>query len=315
MSKASERIEERPADADQLTRLLEDPAVRARLAEVLHEGYGSPEKRSSWWQRLSPVLASIGSALIMLLAFFIPSVQDQWDRFQARQVIQRHLELGRSFMHEGKYKLAEQSFAKAFELSENKRLDIEEERLTAKVQELNEDLTWGAKNPEGLEEADFLYLLQLQQDPNRAHERAVTLNCYGVFLAAAKRWREAEDHLHEAIRLNPADSIPQVNLGNLLRDHDRFKEAEEAYRSAIQLDGDDGYVYYDLGLVLNETRRFVEAEDAFRHAVMLQPKDPELLRALAEQLRRNGKTNEADKVFEQLPTWEPGKRDAQRGGH
>jgi len=26
----------------------------------------------------------------MLLAFFIPSIQEQWDRFQARQVIERY---------------------------------------------------------------------------------------------------------------------------------------------------------------------------------------------------------------------------------
>ena len=37
------------------------------------------------------------------------------------------------------------SAAKAFELSENKRLDIEEERLKAKVQEMNEDPTWGCE--------------------------------------------------------------------------------------------------------------------------------------------------------------------------
>lgn len=84
-------------------------------------------------------MASASSALVILLAFLIPSLQEQWARFQSRQVLQRHVELGRSFMHEGKYKLAEQSFAKAFELSESKRLDIEEERLTAKVQEMNED--------------------------------------------------------------------------------------------------------------------------------------------------------------------------------
>lgn len=69
--------------------------------------------------------------------------------------------------------LAEQSFAKAFELSESKRLDIDEERLKAKVQAMNENPVWGAKNPEGIAEADFLYLLQLQQAPHQSHERAV----------------------------------------------------------------------------------------------------------------------------------------------
>ena len=59
-------------------------------------------------------------------------------------------------------------------------------------------------------------------------------------------------------------------------------------------------VYYDLGLVLAETNRPVEAEEAFRHAVTLEPKDPDLLRALAEQLKKNGKSEEARTVIEQL---------------
>jgi Tfp pilus assembly protein PilF len=287
----------RPLDVDGIERLLEDPALRARLAEVIQEQLA---EAPSLWRRLGPLVASVSSALVMVLAFFIPSLQDQWDRFQSRHVIQRHVELGRSFMHEGKYKLAEQSFAKAFELSENKRLDIEEERLTAKVQEMNEDPTWGVKNPEGIEEADFLYLLQIQQGAAHAHERAVTLNCYGIFLAAAKRWRESEEQLREAILLNPTDSTPYINLGNLLRDRNRLKEAEETYRTALQLDPDAGRGYYDLGLVLAETNRPVEAEDAFRHAVTLEPKDPDLLRAFAQQLKNNGKSEEARKVSEQL---------------
>ena len=101
-------------------------------------------------------LSTFSGALIVLLAFLIPSIQDQWNQFQSRRVLQRHVELGREFMREGKYKLAEESFAKAFELSENKRLDIDEERLKAKVQAVNADPDWGAKNLEGLEETEFL---------------------------------------------------------------------------------------------------------------------------------------------------------------
>lgn len=123
-------------DVDGIERLLEDPTLRTRLALVIQEQLEEPP---SLWRRVGPLLASASSALVILLAFLIPSLQEQWARFQSRQVLQRHVELGRSFMHEGKYKLAEQSFAKAFELSESKRLDIEEERLTAKVQEMNED--------------------------------------------------------------------------------------------------------------------------------------------------------------------------------
>jgi hypothetical protein len=115
-------------DVEKITNIilhLENPAVRARLAEMIAEEMDAAQQRQPIWKRFGPWLASASSALIMVLAFFIPSVEDQWDRYQARQVIQHHVELGRSFMEDGKYELAEKSFAKGFELSENKRLDIE----------------------------------------------------------------------------------------------------------------------------------------------------------------------------------------------
>jgi len=75
------------------------------------------------------------------------SLQDQWDRYHARQVVQRYVELGRDFMREERYGLAEEAFAKALELSENQRLDIEEERLEARVEQVNADPEWGRRTP------------------------------------------------------------------------------------------------------------------------------------------------------------------------
>ncbi len=294
-----------------IERILAAPETRARLAVAIHEVLSEEEAVKPVWRRLSPVFASVGSALVMILAFFLPSMQDQWDRFVARRVIQRHVELGRNFMREGKFTLASQAFEKALTLSDNKRLDIEEEQLEAKVQKINENPNWGVKNPDGLEESDFLYLLQLQQDVEQHKARAVTLNCYGAFLAAAKRWREAEEALREAARLNSSDAAVYVNLGNLLRDRDRHQEAEEAYRTAVRLDGRDSRVHYDLGLLLAETERPVEAEEAFKKAVALEPKDVDMLRTLGQQLERNGKPDEARQVFTQLLRVEPSDAKAQ----
>jgi hypothetical protein len=130
----------------EIRELLQDPRIRELLGDVLIEEL--EERRTpSLWKRAQPWLAGGASALVTILAFFLPSLQDQWDRFQSRQVIQRYVELGRDFVREERYKLAEETFAKAFELSENKRLDIEEERLAAKVELVNADPEWGRKNP------------------------------------------------------------------------------------------------------------------------------------------------------------------------
>jgi len=67
--------------------LLDEPQLRASLTELLRE---APTGKQPTWRRVWPLLVSTGSALVMLLASFIPSIQEQWDRFQARQVIERY---------------------------------------------------------------------------------------------------------------------------------------------------------------------------------------------------------------------------------
>jgi hypothetical protein len=57
----------------------------------------------------------------MILAFLIPSIQDQWDRYQSRRVIQQYVAMGDDFVREENFTMAEQAFAKAFELSEERR--------------------------------------------------------------------------------------------------------------------------------------------------------------------------------------------------
>ena len=293
------------ATTEQLLQWLEQPEVRARLLTMVSEDWQEAEEQPSRWQRASAFIAGASSTLVILLAFLIPGLQDQWDRFQARRILQRHVELGRSFVQEGKYQLAEKSFAKAFELSESKRLDIEEERLKAKVLAVNADPRWGAKNPEGLEEADFLYLLQLQRAPALVAERAATLNCYGTFLASEKRYQEAEEQLRAAVQLNPSEVTAQVNLGNLLRGQNKLKESETVYRKALQLDEHNASVHYDLGVVLAELKRPAEAEAELRKAVADDPTDTDLLRALAQQLQTNGKHEEARQVLARLKQLAP----------
>lgn len=301
-----------PREVERLERLLGDPKVRGLVARIAREDAGSEEEPPTRWQRLSAFVAGASSVLVVLLAFLVPSMEDQWDRFQSRRVIQRHVELARTFMAEGKYKLAEESFARAFEQSESKRLDIEEERLEAKVQAVNANPNWGVENPEGLEESDFLYLIELQRGPDRAADRAATLSCYGTFLASAGRWREAEERLREATRLAPRDAGPLVNLGNLMRDRARPLEAEAAYRHALLLEKHDGRIYYDLGLVLDEAHRPAEAQEAFEKAAACDPQDKEVLRALAFQMEKNGTVGEARRVFAKVLALDPTDAEARR---
>ena len=310
-------MDERPTETpprashEAIDLLLRDPLVRAQVVEVLIEEL-SAARPPSKWTRVQPWLAGAASALVAVLAFFLPSLQDQWDRWQSRQVIQRYVELGRDFMREGRYKVAEEAFAKAFELSENRRLDIEEERLDAKVARVNEDPAWGESNPEGLEESDFLYLLHLQEGggPARRREQARTLNSYGVFLTAEKRFAEAESTFRRSLQLDPASAPAWVHLGNLFVDGARPAEAESAYRRALALDPRNLSANYDLGLLLAQDGRFAAAESALRNAMQLGPGDRDVLHELADLLQKQGRSAEARTLLERLAKLPPRPRPA-----
>jgi tetratricopeptide (TPR) repeat protein len=107
-------------DVEKITNIilhLENPAVRARLAEMVAEEMDAVQQRQPIWKRFGPWLASASSALIMVLAFFIPSVEDQWDRYQARQVIRldpgnaaAQISLGNLFRAQNKLKEAKEAY-------------------------------------------------------------------------------------------------------------------------------------------------------------------------------------------------------------
>lgn len=276
-----------PPDEEALRELIHEPRVRQILLDVLLEELDS-RRPASPWVKIRPWLAGAASAAVTVLAFFLPSLQEQWDRFQSRRVIERYVDIGRDFMAAGRYGLAEETFGKAFELSENRRLDIEELRLEARVGQVSADPAWGRRNPEGLKESDFLYLLQLQKRSGHERLRAATLNSYGLFLVGAGRSREAEAAFAEAARLDPTNDDPHVHLGNLYSDQGRQKRAEAEYRRALALDSLGAITRYDLALLLEQTGRLAEARQQLARAAEIAPDDADILREYASLLEAAG---------------------------
>jgi tetratricopeptide (TPR) repeat protein len=223
-----------------------------------------------WW----PFLASLGGATVMILAFFIPSIQDQWDRYQSRKVIEEFVTLGDQLFDESRYAMAEEAFAKAFELSEFKRLDVEVKRLNARVNRVHDSPDWGSEIPDGLKEIDFQFLLHFQVKKGEEQHRVNTLNCYGIFLARAGRINDAKKTFEHAVQLMPNEAITYINMGNLLDQEEKRSDAEKMYRKAIELEPNNAYAHYDLGLLLEimgnqpeadmERARAVKIDSTFR---------------------------------------------------
>jgi tetratricopeptide (TPR) repeat protein len=224
------------------------------------------KKKSDWIQKLYPFLVSLSTATVMLLAFFVPSVQDQWDRYQSRKVIEEYVHLGDHLFDQERYQMAEEAYTKAFELSESKRLDIEVKRLNARVNRVHDDPAFKGQLPEDLKEIDFRFLLHFQEDKGHEHSRAYTLNCYGMFLSNNGRQQEAADAFEEAIKLHPEEPITYVNKGNLFLQQNKRADAEKMYRHAIELDSLNVYAHYNLALLLSESGRQQEAEREMKKA-------------------------------------------------
>ena len=228
------------------------------------------EKSSN--SKLWPFMAGLGSASVMLLAFLLPSIQDQWDRYQSRIVIEKYEELGNDFFEEEKYELAEKAYEKAYELSENKRLDIEVKRLNARVNRIGADPTWGAKPPEEIEDIDFQFLLKMIKNDEKV-DRVAILNSYGVYLAGLSRTKDAKIIFEEAIKLDSSDATTYINKGNLYDQLKQKNKAELAYKKAITLDEVNSWAHYNLGLLYEEQEKFEDAKSEFEKVLNIEPED------------------------------------------
>jgi Flp pilus assembly protein TadD len=291
--------------------VLADPAARKRLADALagdlEQGGGA-----TWWTRTRPFLAGASSALVVLLAFLIPSLQEQWNTYKTEAAVDRYAEIGRHLMRDGHYESAEQSFTRALELAGDQRLDLLEAQTKARIMRVYDDPAWHGKIPEDVHESDFVYLLEIEDAAREPKERADTLTAYGTFLATQNRSAEAEQALLEAIKLDPTSAGPHVHLGNIYDDTGRSANAEAEYRRAIALDPREWSAHYDLGLLLAATQRPEAAETEFQTYVRLQPSDAAGQLQLAQTYLAENKRDAAKAAAEAALKLNPGSEDAQK---
>jgi Flp pilus assembly protein TadD len=283
-----------PAHRDAIEAALQDPATRARVAAALAADPGAPARSGPAWQRHQPLLAGLASGAVVLLAFLLPSIQDQWNLYRSGKVIDQYVRIGNDLLAQKHYASAEKAIAKAVEMSEGRRLDLIEAELRAHVQRVNEDPAWRGAVPEDISEGDFLYLLAMQEGSDRARDRAATLAAYGAWLASAGRSSDAERRLQEALALDARNGDAHVNLGNLFDDRGDEQAAEQEYRRAIAIDAGNPGAQYDLGLLLLASDRAADAEAPLRRYVALKADDPEGYLRLAEALAALGRTAEAE---------------------
>jgi tetratricopeptide (TPR) repeat protein len=146
----------------------------------------------------------------------------------------------------------------------------------------------------------------LESDP----ENINVLGILGAILLQKGQLEDAENYLLKTIELEPAFAKPHEDLGVLYLRQDDSARAASFFQKATELDPRLATAFRGLRDANTRSGNRDQAEAAHRRFLELSPEARAL--AEAEKLQRNGETQEAERICEELIKREPGNRDALR---
>ena len=115
----------------------------------------------------------------------------------------------------------------------------------------------------------------------------------GVILWKQGKHKEAVAWWEKTLRVAPNDLEAHVNLATAFEKHGMYQEALFHLRAILQLDPSNHEAYDDLGRINFQLGNLEEAAINYRHAVDLQPNNALYRSHLALALEKEGKTAEA----------------------
>ena len=136
------------------------------------------------------------------------------------------------------------------------------------------------------------------------------LGLLGAVLVKMRRLSEAEQVLRRTVRLAPTFAKPHEDLGFALLELERHEEAVPVLQKAVRLDPKLEFARFNLGKALALTGKGEEADAAFEASFALSPERK--LLAQAARLHKEGKLEEAEKLYRQALKDNPDNVDAMR---
>jgi Tfp pilus assembly protein PilF len=116
---------------------------------------------------------------------------------------------------------------------------------------------------------------------------------------AAGRNDKAEASFRKALELDPNNLVVHINLGMLLGEQSRLDEAEGAFLRVLQIDPNSAVAAYNLGVIM-APKHLVEAIKWCGKAYQLQPAEPKYGYTYAFYLQKDGNTEAAIDVLEEM---------------
>ena len=136
------------------------------------------------------------------------------------------------------------------------------------------------------------------------------LGLLGAVLVKMRRLGEAEQVLRRTVSLAPTFAKPHEDLGFVLLELERYDEAVEILQKAVRLDPRLEFAQFNLGKALAFTGKGEQADVAFEASFALSPERK--LLAQAARLHKEGKLEEAEKLYRQVLKNNPDNIDAMR---
>ena len=128
---------------------------------------------------------------------------------------------------------------------------------------------------------------------------------YGLALMERGNYVEAEQRFRETVRLAPFWDRARINLGIVFAAQGKIKEAQPQYDEAVRLTPDSPDGYYWRGLFRSKQGDLAGAITDLQKAVALAHTPLKELQALADNLIRAGRTQEAREAIERGAVLDP----------
>lgn len=120
-------------------------------------------------------------------------------------------------------------------------------------------------------------------------------------------WIEAMNLLRQAVATEPANPLPRMRLGILLKDREKWTDARAQFEAAAAAYPGYAEAFREIGIAVNKIAKQNKAplntrpapgEDELRHAIELDPEDFDALASLGGILKRAERWEEAHAAYE-----------------
>jgi tetratricopeptide (TPR) repeat protein len=132
----------------------------------------------------------------------------------------------------------------------------------------------------------------------------------GRLALEARRYNEAIDEFHQAIKANRNSLAAHVNLGMALSQTGDLKGAAEHFEEALRIDPQNTNAHYNLAILLAKENKHVPAIAHLQDILSVAPKDAGARFFLAQELLRAERPEEALREFSRVAEAEPDNEEA-----